>query len=73
MAAIMKQIKTIVPIVGEYMRLVHPSTPSKIPTANTTKVIALLAFPVISSPPSGSSSYFNSDTNKYSYNPQMFP
>ena len=51
MAAIIKQIKTIVPIVGEYMRLVHPNTPSKIPTANTTKVMALLAFSVISSPP----------------------
>ena len=51
MAAIIKQIKTIVPIVGEYMRLVHPNTPSKMPTANTTKVMALLTFSVISSPP----------------------
>jgi hypothetical protein len=73
MAASVKQMKMIVPVNGEYATLVHPSTPSTIPTAKTAKVIALLAFPVISSPPSGSSSYFNSDTNKYSYNPQMFP
>ncbi len=50
MAAIMKQIKTIVPIVGEYMRLVHPNTPSKMPTANTTKVMALFTLSVISFP-----------------------
>ena len=51
MAASMKQIKTIVPAVGEYMRLVHPSIPSIIPTANTKKVMALLAFSVISLSP----------------------
>ena len=47
MAAIMKQIKTIVPAVGEYATLVHPNTPSKMPTANTTKVMALFVFPVM--------------------------
>ena len=51
MAAIMKQIKTIVPVTGENATLVHPNTPSKMPTANTTKVMALLAFSVISWPP----------------------
>ena len=51
MAASIKQIKTIVPVMGEYATLVHPSTPNTIPTANTTKVMALLAFSVISAPP----------------------
>ena len=51
MAASMKQMKIIVPVNDEYATLVHPSIPSTIPAANTAKVIALLAFSVISSPP----------------------
>jgi len=51
MAASVKQMKIIVPVNGEYATLVHPSTPSTIPAANTAKVMALLAFSVISSPP----------------------
>ena len=51
MAANMKQMKIIVPVMGEYATLVHPSMPSTIPAANTAKVTALLAFSVISAPP----------------------
>ena len=51
MAASMKQMKIIVPVMGEYATLVHPSIPSTMPTANTAKVTALLVFIAISSPP----------------------
>ena len=45
-----KQIKIMVPIMGEYATFVHPIIPRTSPPANTNQVIALLALSDIELP-----------------------